>query len=128
MDQVRSPEEYWEREHTEKVDIWAVGNVIHYILCGDYAFSTHDVSERRIRKYVKKGKTPPSFREVGEKGDEIELALLDIIKRIRQVDPKKRPSASEIRDYLEEKLLHFTGSNDVIVDAKSIAKRPSVHK
>jgi len=123
---VRSPEEYWEKDHTEKVDIWALGNVLHYIITGDYAFNTHDVSESKIRRYVRKGKTPPSFAEIEKRGDGIEIALLDIIKRIRQVDPMDRPSALEVRAYLEGKLFNLTGSNDATVDADSIAKRPSV--
>mmetsp|Transcript_30501 Transcript_30501/g.91068 ORF Transcript_30501/g.91068 Transcript_30501/m.91068 type:complete len:165 (-) Transcript_30501:1329-1823(-) len=38
---VRSPEEYrHSRLMSERIDLWALGNVLHYILAGGYPFST----------------------------------------------------------------------------------------
>ena len=122
---VRSPEEYWETDHTELVDIWALGNVIHFLMRGDYAFCDQDISESSIKRSVKKGDEPPSFREIEKSGDEIEKSILQIIKKTRRINPYKRPTAWEVREYLEDLLVKFTGSTDVFVDMEEVNERHS---
>ena len=122
---VRSPEEYWETTHTHAVDIWALGNVIHYVLRGDYAWCDEDTSEGKLKRYVKEGREPPSFGAIEKDGDDIEKAMLSIIKKTRHLDPKQRPSALDIRQYLEQKLMEFTSSTDVFIDLEKINERPS---
>ena len=122
---VRSPEEYWETIHTHAVDIWALGNVIHYVLWGDYAWCDEDTSEARLKRYVKEGREPPSFKAIEKDGDDIEKAMLHIIKKTRNLDPMQRPSAWEVREYLEAKLMEFTSSMDVFVDIEAVNERPS---
>ena len=124
---VRSPEGYWEKNHSEYVDSWALGNVIHYVMRGDYAFCDEDISEFKIKLLVKKGDEPPSFQKIEEDGDEIEKSILEIIKKTRSVDPFKRPTAWEVREYLEEQLMQFTGSTDAFVDMAEVNERPSKH-
>ena len=122
---VRSPEEYWETTHTHAVDIWALGNVIHYVLRGDYAWCDEDTSEGKLKRYVKEGREPPSFGAIEKDGDDIEKAMLSIIKKTRHLDPLQRPSALDIRQYLEQKLMEFTSSTDVFIDLEKINERPS---
>lgn len=122
---VRSPEEYWETTHTHAVDIWALGNVIHYILYGDYAWCDEDTSEGKLKRYVKEGREPPSFEAIEKDGDAIEKAMLSIIKKTRHLDPMQRPSAWNVREYLEAQLMKFTSSTDVFIDLEKINERPS---
>ena len=94
---------------------------------GDYAFCDEDISEFKIKLLVKKGDEPPSFQKIEEDGDEIEKSILDIIKKTRSVDPYKRPTAWEVREYLEEQLMQFTGSTDAFVDMVEVNERHSKH-
>mmetsp|Transcript_28616 Transcript_28616/g.82853 ORF Transcript_28616/g.82853 Transcript_28616/m.82853 type:complete len:586 (-) Transcript_28616:733-2490(-) len=125
---IRSPEEYWETDHTEFVDIWALGNVIHYIMRGDYTFCDLDIREYKIKRYVKEGKEPPSFEEIEKDGDDIEKALVSIIKKTRHMDPLQRPTALMVRQYLEEQLMEFASSTYAFVDMKEVNERPSRYK
>jgi hypothetical protein len=48
---VRSPEEYSKTDHTEYVDVWALGNVIHFLMRGEYAWCDQDLSECEYTMY-----------------------------------------------------------------------------
>ena len=106
----RSPEEYASSAVDDKIDVWAVSNTMHYILAGGYWFLTSQDESKDTDVFLNalnKGVTPGTINIIEETGDDIERALLNVIKKSRYVDPQKRLSTAEIRDYLEEQILVF---------------------
>lgn len=72
-----------------KIDVFSMGNVMHRIITGHYP---------------KKLEQPPSYLEIEETGDSIQLVVLKAIQMARRFDPTKRSTASEVMNYLRAEL------------------------
>ena len=94
----RSPEEYDFKELSEKLDIFSIANVFHYILTAEDPWDGWSSAE--VKKKVTNGFRPYAdepFRTPGTTDE----SLQQLILRAYELDPKKRISASELVAALE---------------------------
>lgn len=101
---VRSPEEYARAEgFDEGIDIWAMGNVLHFLLTGHYAMSGSitDWSRNKVVSAVKKGVRPPSYDRIEKEGDPVEMEILHVVKNTRTTEKEDRWPAKRAVEYLE---------------------------
>ncbi|MCA9757571.1 MAG: serine/threonine protein kinase [Candidatus Eisenbacteria bacterium] len=82
-----SPEQYQGLPTTEKTDVWALGALIHRCLTGDPAFPTG---------------APLSKNDAKAWPSSLGGRLGRIVDACLRWDPEERPSASEVRDRLED--------------------------
>lgn len=73
-----------------------MGNIFYSILSGNMPFE--DIKEKEAQKLVKEGERPEIPDDVLESEDVAVKAILSVIKRCWEQDPKDRPTASEVRD------------------------------
>lgn len=92
----RAPEEYDFQELSEKIDIFSLANVFHYILSGEDPWA--DWSTIEVKTTVMQGIKPFATEEFREKGTTDEK-LQNITLRAYELDPGKRiDAASLVRD------------------------------
>eukprot|EP01026_Neomeris_dumetosa_P051048 TRINITY_DN4485_c0_g2_i3.p1 TRINITY_DN4485_c0_g2~~TRINITY_DN4485_c0_g2_i3.p1 ORF type:complete len:547 (+),score=43.04 TRINITY_DN4485_c0_g2_i3:235-1641(+) len=91
-----APEAFTDRRVSNKVDIWALGCIMQYVVRGvrpwkdgDRAYVTHQVANRR---------QPP---DGGSLPDSCPKELKRIIRSCWSVDPRKRPTSKTIVDQLD---------------------------
>lgn len=94
--QFRAPEEYKYEVENEKVDIYSMGNIFYSILSGNMPFE--HTKEKEAQLLVKEGKRPEIPEDVSKSDDVVVKTILSAMLRCWEQDPKKRPSASEVRD------------------------------
>jgi len=98
----RSPEEYRYDEQTEMVDVYSMGNIFYGLLTGKTPFYTH--SEKTALALIMKGTRPPIPDKIRDSTHQEDVALLTAMKMSHIHDPKKRTSAREVADYLEQQV------------------------
>ena len=98
----RSPEEYAYDEETEKIDIYSVGNIFYTLLTDLEPWA--DYSEKKAQKRVLDGKRPKVPEEKKQSVDFVDVALRQAMYGCWLTDPKERPRARKIADYLSSKL------------------------
>ena len=92
--------------YDEKCDIWACGIILYIMLCGKPPFYSSD--EEELKKKICNMKYNFNYSEF----DVVSKDAKDIIKSIL-VEPKKRPSASELLNtpWIKENAPHATGES-----------------
>jgi polo-like kinase 1 len=100
--------------HSYEVDIWSLGVIIYTLIIGKPPFETSDVKTtyRRIRMNAY---TFPDHVTISE-------AAKDLITRILNNDPAKRPSLEEL---LNHEFLNHGGSIPRLLPASTLACPPS---
>ncbi|CAB9516381.1 STYKc [Seminavis robusta] len=97
----RSPEEYDENTYlvTEKIDIYALGNILYTIVEGQYPF--YDVSTTQTMSLVAKGHTPPTSEPTSTSKDHNIQLLLNAMELCWVRDPRRRATARKIQNMLK---------------------------
>mmetsp|Transcript_9522 Transcript_9522/g.10902 ORF Transcript_9522/g.10902 Transcript_9522/m.10902 type:complete len:553 (+) Transcript_9522:35-1693(+) len=107
----RSPEEYFDNNLDEKVDIFSLGNNIYSILTGLWVFYDED-NDEKIKERVKAGEKAyidPRYKERSL----AEAKLVDIIEQCHQFDPEGRPSIFEVVEFLREAIVETNEMNQL---------------
>ena len=118
-------EEYSVSFIDEKIDVYALGNILYKIAVGKspwkYNYDTNEIGpkqEEGIRKAKLKGRKPRVPDEIKKSDDPSIQALLEAMDRCYRNDPDVRASAREVADYL-------SGETVAIVEANKAAGRRS---
>ena len=90
----RSPEEYAKSKLDEKLDIYSTANIYYGILTGQL-LPWSDFSTKEMQKKSQKGVHPAIQAEFRKPGSTDE-ALADLTMQAYALDPKDRPSASDL--------------------------------
>jgi hypothetical protein len=98
----RSPEEYAYTLESEKVDIYSMGNVFYSILTEFWPYE--DESQDKAQTSVQNGARPEIPANILQSQDPMHKVLLHVIQRCWQQDPKARPTAKEVKQYLEQNM------------------------
>lgn len=94
----RSPEEYLAQSLNEKVDIYAIGNLIYFLLTKRRPFADQRSSVAHAE--VAKGTRPMIPEKFQNSADRNIAILLDIMKKSHAQDPSKRPFIEDIENVL----------------------------
>jgi serine/threonine protein kinase len=98
--QCRSPEEYAEKELTEKIDIFSLGSIMFSLLTGLIPFDEITDEEEMMDKFMA-GKLPfidPRYKN----RDSIERKFVEVMEDCWKFKPEDRPTAVEVARRLEE--------------------------
>lgn len=90
--QYMAPEMYANIGYGTSVDIWAVGLVAYFVLCGDLAFDGEDAEE--VREAITTGTW--AFEPV-DHWEAVPEPAKDFIRACLTLDPFSRPTAEEAR-------------------------------
>lgn len=96
----RSPEEYAEKELTEKIDIFSLGSIMFSLLTGLIPFDEITDEEEMMDKFMA-GKLPfidPRYKN----RDSIERKFVEVMEDCWKFKPEDRPTAVEVARRLEE--------------------------
>jgi Protein kinase domain len=98
----RSPEEYAYALESEKVDIYSMGNVFYSILTEVWPYD--DENNDKAQASIQNGARPQIPFNILHSEDPMQKVLIHIIQRCWQQDPKARPTAKEVKQYLEHNM------------------------
>jgi serine/threonine protein kinase len=92
---------YWPPERFEKgqipdapMDMWSVGVILYIMLTGVHPFDVKGIStDDEIEKHIRSAKSPPLDPKYTS---HLSDSAIDLIKRLMEVDPKKRLTAYEM--------------------------------
>ena len=107
----RSPEEYFDYDLDEQVDVYSLGNNMYSVLTGLYPFYDEE-STKIAQNRVKKGVKPyidPHYKDKSY----AEAKLAEIIDRCYAFKPEDRPSIFEIVEFLREALREVRQGGDM---------------
>jgi serine/threonine protein kinase len=96
----RSPEEYAEKELTEKIDIFSLGSIMFSLLTGLIPFDEITDEKEMMDKFMA-GKLPfidPRYKN----RDSIERKFVEVMEDCWKFKPEDRPTAVEVARRLEE--------------------------
>ena len=91
-------------DYTNKCDVWSIGVLAYILLCGYLPF--HGSGDRETLKLVQEGKLEFPSREWDTVSEDAKV----FVKCLLQVDPDKRPTASDALQYKWIKK-HYTPVN-----------------
>ena len=94
----RSPEEYSNKALSEKIDVFAFGNLIYFLLTYRRPFAEY--RSRLAHKMVSNGTRPVIPEHIRKSSDKNIIILLRIMKLCHDQDPDKRPTMQEIEDII----------------------------
>ncbi len=98
----RSPEEYFDYDLDEQVDVYSFGNNMYSVLTGLYPFYDEEsigIAQNRVKKGLKPY-IDPHYKDKSY----AEAKLAEIIDRCYAYKPEDRPSIFEIVEFLREAL------------------------
>lgn len=103
----RSPEEYTKNApHTDRIDVYSLGNILWHILSGDrHLFGDKPLEE--IYEEVPKGLHPTFSDEVVSKYTKEERSVKHAMDMCFELDPSNRASAMDIEAYLKKKMKKY---------------------
>lgn len=109
LSQWKSPEEQENPQSetflSEKIDIYALGNIFYTILVGESPWrnnstgSLTNAEKGVIAAMKRKGEMPPIPLSILQNKDPINISLLQVVLRCYKHDPKERPTAKEIASF-----------------------------
>ena len=89
-----SAPEVFKNDHNEKVDIWSIGVVLYFLLVGSLPFNGN--SNEEVVAAIKKGKIVHQNEMLW---NSITTEARDLIESLLNVNPTKRPSATEALEH-----------------------------
>lgn len=102
----RSPEEYAYTLQSEKIDVFALGNILYVLLTDKEPFE--DMMEEHnstvVKELVQNGTKPYLERSLYESADPSVKALIKAMEMCQELDWRTRARAIEVRDYLDGRL------------------------
>ncbi|KAL4441167.1 hypothetical protein ABPG74_002117 [Tetrahymena malaccensis] len=87
--------EYFDKKYTEKIDIWALGVVMYTMLANRYPFGQNCKSKIQIQTQIQKDQVV-----FGKEWDSISDEAKDLINKMLEKNPDKRPSAQELLNHV----------------------------
>ena len=107
--QYHAPEEAKGDPYSEKADIYALGNVIRFLILGVRPFQAISSPDEVFEK-IADGESIylPEKYETSE--DPMYVALVDMMHRCHNLDPEKRPNAKDVVRYFDDVLFIFKDS------------------
>ena len=84
-----APEIFTQQVYDEKVDIWSAGTVLYMMLCGHQPFYNENMAQ--LVQHITRDEpdlTAEGFMEVSSQA-------IDLLEKMLEKDPEKRPSATE---------------------------------
>jgi serine/threonine protein kinase len=122
----RSPEEYAYTLQSEKIDVFALGNILYVLLTDKEPFE--DIRKEHnstvIKELVQNGIRPILKRYLYESLDPSVNALIKAMEMCHELDWRKRARAIEVRDYLEKQLRDILSRNEKSIPHRSSAGLP----
>lgn len=123
----RSPEECQEnRSLTHKVDTFGMGTVFFYLLTQNRVHNLNSDSPgpagehvEWYRERVRRGETPEIPQTIASKSNQAVMAIIEGMRMAMVPDPKKRPSALEIAEYLNKEYWKYV---DISMKNETIRK------
>jgi hypothetical protein len=107
---LRAPEEYAYGEETEKVDVYAMGNIFYTLLADKEPWDGFEetVAQRMIMKGIR-----PDLPEAKVNGEEfVDVTLRELVSQCFQQDPRRRPRARAVADILSAKIASHQRNSD----------------
>lgn len=98
----RAPEEYSYDLENEKVDIYSMGNLFYVLLTRLWPFDKEE--DEDAQKKVEHGQRPKIPPAVRNSKDPADKALLKLMTICWEQNPKRRPTALEVKDYIVAEL------------------------
>merc|ERR1712151_267848 len=105
----RSPEEYYYKEQSEKVDVYSMGNIFYVLLTKEWPFD--GMKDKAAQHEVKHGRPPPISTSIRNSTDPYTQALIKAAEMCWVYDPQERPSAREVESFLSRSLQSITKTN-----------------
>ena len=105
----RSPEEYYYKEQSEKVDVYSMGNIFYVLLTKEWPFD--DMKDKAAQHEVKHGRPPPISASIRNSTDPYTQALIKAAEMSWVYNPKERPSAREVESFLSQSLQSISKTN-----------------
>lgn len=96
----RSPEEYKYIPQTAAIDVWALGSILVELTTGEEVWSGYE--DKVAWKAIVGGRLPPFREKIKNPSDPINQVLLKAIELCYVYDPKDRPKAAAVLEYLKQ--------------------------
>jgi serine/threonine protein kinase len=98
-----APEQLTEKILTEKIDVYALGAVLFYLLTKHkmYSFEDNKLTEDEIRKMIMSSTSPTLPSHITSSQSKEIQAIIHAVKLATNPRPDERPSAQEIVDFLD---------------------------
>ena len=121
-DKNRAPEETISDKNpvNEKIDIYSLGNIYFKLLTNNRKYD--DISTREAHKLMLQGDDPPFPREVIESVDPVVVALREATEMCLQRDPEKRPTANQLFEFLNGRLIEFETEKKKMSSSNDLSK------
>ncbi|KAL7477824.1 hypothetical protein ACHAW6_003611 [Cyclotella cf. meneghiniana] len=107
---LRAPEEYAYTEETEKVDIYAMGNIFYILLADKEPWDGFEetVAQRMIMEGIR-----PDLPDAKVNSKEfVDVTLRELVSQCFQRDPRRRPRARAVADILSAKIVSHQNHGD----------------
>ena len=114
-----STREIWNIITTERTEVWHLGTILHFLLTEEefpYRFEKHMLngtpylpSIDAVKEMILAGKKPPIPREIEHSNDPAIRALVIAMERAFTMKMKSRPSARDIANMIDEKIVEEGG-------------------
>ena len=98
----RAPEEYDMTNLSEKLDIYSSGNILYEIITGNHIWDSE--RNKNTRAAIQRGERPQVNATIRNATRTVDAELTLLLDRLYEHDPKKRPSAKEVVNELENML------------------------
>jgi len=109
MPQYRSPEECLGLPITEKIDVYSLGHMFYIFLMElEPYFYPERIPDRNVDKLIVQGIHPKLDSSIANSDDPAIVAIRSAMEQCYTYDPKDRPSASQIAEYLKGALEEHT--------------------
>ncbi|CAJ1968770.1 unnamed protein product [Cylindrotheca closterium] len=98
----RSPEEYDYIPQTSAIDVWALGSVLVQLVTGEEAWDGYE--NEVAQSAIVAGKLPPFREKIKYPSDPINQVLVKAIGMCYVYEPKDRPKAGAVVEYLKNEV------------------------
>ena len=88
-----APEMITDFSYNEKVDIWSAGTILYTMLSGMQPFYSSNIGD--LKTMIENGEVD----YISEPWPSISKSVISLVRKMLDVDPKKRPSAMAVLDH-----------------------------